>query len=90
VEVFAQPQETWFELNGLLTPATHPLFGDYWQPPAKVTFASAPAPRLRGAAIGEHTAPLLAELGYSAEVIDRLRTEKVIGCWSEPGAGRAA
>ena len=29
-------------------------------------------------ALGEHTSPILAELGYNAEAIDRLRSENAI------------
>ncbi len=38
-----------------------------------------PAPRHIGAALGEHTAEVLAELGYSPEQVARLKAERVIG-----------
>ncbi|APC18032.1 carnitine dehydratase [Pseudomonas frederiksbergensis] len=38
-----------------------------------------PEPRHIGAALGEHTDQVLAELGYSAERIEALRTAKVVG-----------
>jgi crotonobetainyl-CoA:carnitine CoA-transferase CaiB-like acyl-CoA transferase len=81
VEAYEEPQEVWFERAGLLREASHPAFGDYWQPPSKVDFDStAPAAR-SAAAVGEHTRALMTWLGYPDDEIAVLEADGVIGCW---------
>jgi crotonobetainyl-CoA:carnitine CoA-transferase CaiB-like acyl-CoA transferase len=78
-EVSADPLEVWFERNELLAPMDHPEFGPYWQPMAKVDFdgrASAPAPTC---SLGEHTARILGDLGFSGDEIAALASDGVIG-----------
>jgi crotonobetainyl-CoA:carnitine CoA-transferase CaiB-like acyl-CoA transferase len=77
-EVSAEPLEVWFERNDLLAPMDHPEFGPYWQPVGKVDFdgrAPAPAPTC---SLGEHTARILGELGFSEDEVGALASEGVI------------
>jgi crotonobetainyl-CoA:carnitine CoA-transferase CaiB-like acyl-CoA transferase len=83
VRAFEQVQDVWFEEQGLLCEASHPVFGEYWRPPVKVTLDSAPARLGPAAAVGEHTRPVLAELGYSDADVDRLCRAGVVACWTE-------
>jgi crotonobetainyl-CoA:carnitine CoA-transferase CaiB-like acyl-CoA transferase len=58
--------------EGLLSPRSHPEFGDYWSLPTKVFFSRTPGAVGAAAGIGEHTASVLAELGYTPEDMARL------------------
>ena len=77
------PLETWFEQEHLLLPADHPSFGPFWRAPVKVRFSDQQARLGPVCANGEHTRPLLLELGYKPEEIDRMVTDGVIVEWKE-------
>jgi len=81
-------QEHWFEREGLLVEAHHPVFGDYWRPGPKLTLDSGPIAVGPAAAVGEHSRALLTDLGRSASEIDRLIAAGVVGSWT-PDANSA-
>jgi crotonobetainyl-CoA:carnitine CoA-transferase CaiB-like acyl-CoA transferase len=62
----------WLESRHLLTPAHHPGFGDHYLLPRKVDFPSRVAGEQSSCVVGEHTVPLLVELGWSPDDIGRL------------------
>ena len=72
------PLETWFEGEGRLIPEDHPAFGPFWRAPVKVEMSDYP-PRLdRACALGEHTRPILEELGYTGRAIDQLVADGIV------------
>jgi crotonobetainyl-CoA:carnitine CoA-transferase CaiB-like acyl-CoA transferase len=79
-----EPIETWLEQQHLLVPVEHPSFGEYWLPPAKVGFDRLASRRGPAAAVGEHTAALLAELGYEPQQIAALIDKQVVGAGAAP------
>ena len=72
------PLETWFEDHDLLAPMDHPEYGPYWQPVGKFFFDGRSAPPAATCSLGEHTAPVLRELGYDDAAIAELVRERVI------------
>lgn len=83
VEVSEVPEEVWLERQGLLVKADHPTFGDYWRPPPKVELESVANRLAPAAAIGEHSRPVLASLGYSEGEIAGLIDDGVVGVWPQ-------
>jgi crotonobetainyl-CoA:carnitine CoA-transferase CaiB-like acyl-CoA transferase len=83
VAVSALPKDSWMEQEKLLIEADHPVFGTYWRPPAKVGFDGFPARLAPACAAGEHTRPILAELGYGPDAIDRLVAEGITQAWPD-------
>lgn len=71
-------EETWLKDHGLLLPEDHPAYGPHYRPPVKVLFATMGSRLAPPAAIGEHTRPLLTELGMTAVEIDRLVARGVV------------
>jgi crotonobetainyl-CoA:carnitine CoA-transferase CaiB-like acyl-CoA transferase len=71
-EVYPKQFDKWLETQGLLTPAQHPAFGDYWRIGPKVEFAGSPPVLRPPCAAGEHSCDLLSELGFDQREIDRL------------------
>jgi len=67
-------QDPHFQAVGLFEPAEHPSEGAYRVIKDPVSFASDPSPTLRRHAprVGEHTAEVLTELGWSPEAIANL------------------
>ncbi len=72
------PLETWFEDHDLLAPMDHPEYGPYWQPVGKFCFDGRSSPPATTCSLGEHTAPVLRELGYDDAAIAELVRERVI------------
>jgi crotonobetainyl-CoA:carnitine CoA-transferase CaiB-like acyl-CoA transferase len=72
------PLETWFEEHDLLAPMDHPEYGPYWQPLGKFSFDGRSAPPAPTCSLGEHTASVLGELGYTDSAIADLVQEGVI------------
>ncbi len=64
--------EDFFMERNALYPMEHPDFGPFWRLPFAVDFSSAPNQLKPATGIGEHTRPLLSELGYSSAEVDRL------------------
>jgi crotonobetainyl-CoA:carnitine CoA-transferase CaiB-like acyl-CoA transferase len=56
----------------------HPGFGTYWQLPPRIRFSDCAMPHGTPTACGEHTQPILAELGYSAAAIAGLVAAGVV------------
>jgi len=81
--------DVWFEEHGLLLPDDHPVFGPFWRAPAKVRLSDAPARMVRPSALGEHTRPVLAELGYAATAIDDLVARGLVVEWQDPAGSPA-
>jgi crotonobetainyl-CoA:carnitine CoA-transferase CaiB-like acyl-CoA transferase len=71
-EVYPEQFDKWLEAQGLLTPAQHPAFGEYWRIGPKVEFAGSPPVLRPPCAAGEHSCDLLSELGFDQQGIDRL------------------
>ncbi|MHB8328084.1 MAG: CaiB/BaiF CoA transferase family protein [Acidimicrobiales bacterium] len=76
-------QEKWFESEGRLLPERHPMFGDYWRPPAKVDFESLGTRFAPAAGVSEHARAILFELGYSEEDYRELVESGAVGSYRE-------
>jgi crotonobetainyl-CoA:carnitine CoA-transferase CaiB-like acyl-CoA transferase len=63
----------------MLAEASHPAFGDYWRSRSVIDFSEMSTSLGPACSVGEHTESIMAELGYSTEVIDSLQAEGVIG-----------
>jgi crotonobetainyl-CoA:carnitine CoA-transferase CaiB-like acyl-CoA transferase len=64
---------------GLTAPTSHPRFGGtYWRPAPAITFAATPGRVGPYCELGEHTQPLLRELGYDDDQIAELERESVV------------
>ena len=77
--------------NGLHAMTSHPHFGgDYWRQGPTVHFSDMEMTMGPPALIGEHTRPILQELGYSQEKIAELEETKAVlhdGPWAFAGRG---
>jgi len=69
--------------NGYRADVRHSELGPHWRPAPTVTLSRTPAKVGAACRIGEHTRPILAELGYSAAQIDDLAARKVALCAPE-------
>jgi crotonobetainyl-CoA:carnitine CoA-transferase CaiB-like acyl-CoA transferase len=58
--------------NGVLTPDEDPEHGPYWRVPTRVTFDGVPGRTGASTRLGESTVPVLAELGFTREEIERM------------------
>ena len=76
-EVIGHPQVV---ASGILVESEHPVAGRLRQARSAARFEGTPNPKPRGAPrLGEHTAEILAALGYSPERIEALRDEGATG-----------
>jgi crotonobetainyl-CoA:carnitine CoA-transferase CaiB-like acyl-CoA transferase len=76
-EVVDDPQ---IKHNGTFVEYDHPTEGHVKTPGFPIRFSKTPSRVERGAPVtGQHTREILSELGWSADKIDRLMGEKVIG-----------
>ena len=64
--------------NDLVESGQHPVFGTYWRLKPRTRFSASPNRHGQPSAIGEHTRPLLEELGYSANEINALVDRKIV------------
>jgi crotonobetainyl-CoA:carnitine CoA-transferase CaiB-like acyl-CoA transferase len=64
--------------NGFVAEVEHLRFGTHWRSGPLVNFSSTPARPGAGVLAGQHTRPLLRELGYKAEEIDDLYARRVV------------
>jgi crotonobetainyl-CoA:carnitine CoA-transferase CaiB-like acyl-CoA transferase len=81
--------DRWFEGHDLLVAEDHPVFGPFWRAPPKVRLSGSPPRIVPPCALGEHTRPVLHELGYPEEAVDDLLRRGVAVEWRRP-AGRLA
>ena len=88
VAEFAVDEEANREL-GFTVRVEHPTFGEYWRHGPIVTLDSAPPKIWPACEPGEHTRPILAELGYAPTEIERLKDAGVVG-WPEGGGEDAS
>ena len=63
---------------GLTTTVEHRSFGELVRHGPPVQMSECEARIASAPALGEHTEPILAELGYSAEEIERLKDREII------------
>ena len=68
--------------NGLLTQVEAPRFGQFWRYSPVVSFSDTPGRVGPGPLKGQHTRPILRELGYTDEQIHDLKQRKVVD-WEE-------
>ena len=67
---------------GLLTDVQAPRFGDFWRYSPVVNFSETSGRASPGPLKGQHTRPILRELGYTDEQILELKQQKVVD-WEE-------
>jgi crotonobetainyl-CoA:carnitine CoA-transferase CaiB-like acyl-CoA transferase len=86
VEVVKGPMEevVWFSGGmgaelGIVTGQTHPVVGDYPRLKPMVTFSRSTGVAGAAPLLGQHTEPVLRELGYDERRIDELRRANVVG-----------
>jgi crotonobetainyl-CoA:carnitine CoA-transferase CaiB-like acyl-CoA transferase len=68
--------------NGFVTEVEHLRFGPHWRTGALVNFSETPARPGAGVLAGQHTRPILRELGYANAEIEDLYARRVVA--SEP------
>jgi crotonobetainyl-CoA:carnitine CoA-transferase CaiB-like acyl-CoA transferase len=79
VRADATTLERYLEDRGLLTPASHPDFGDYWKLPGKfIVDGRRPEPG-DAPRVGEHTVRIARELGLPDDEIETLLAAHVLG-----------
>ena len=74
---------------GFTVRVSHPTFGEYWRHGPIVTLDSAPSTIRAACEPGEHTRPILAELGYAPAEIEHLKDAGIVG-WPDEGGEDAA
>ncbi|MYB42560.1 MAG: hypothetical protein F4X76_10315 [Chloroflexi bacterium] len=74
---------------GFTVDVSHPTFGEYWRHGPIVTLDSAPATIGPACEPGEHTRPILEELGYAPAEIDGFKEAGIVG-WPDEGGEDAA
>ena len=70
--------------NGFTTEAHHPRFGSFWRHAPVLGFSETPGTAGGGILRGQHTIPILKELGYSEAEVHTLRAKGVLD-WEEAG-----
>jgi crotonobetainyl-CoA:carnitine CoA-transferase CaiB-like acyl-CoA transferase len=74
------PEHPQVVANGYLRIAEHPVAGPVREPRPAAAFSGTPAePATPAPQLGEHTAEILAELGFDPPAVDRLRAEGALG-----------
>jgi crotonobetainyl-CoA:carnitine CoA-transferase CaiB-like acyl-CoA transferase len=73
------------KMNKFTTDVCHTRFGKFWRYSPVLNFSRTPSKAGPGILRGEHTIPILTELGYTVEDVARLREKKVLD-WEEPEA----
>jgi crotonobetainyl-CoA:carnitine CoA-transferase CaiB-like acyl-CoA transferase len=81
--------ESYLGNQNMLAEASHPAFGDYWRTRASIQFSEMSTYLGPACSTGEHTEPILAELGYSPSAISDLLNENVVGSNEPSGAARS-
>ena len=70
--------------NGFTTEAHHLRFGSFWRYAPVLGFSKTPSRAGGGILRGQHTMPILKELGYSEAEVRALKTRGVVD-WEEAG-----
>jgi crotonobetainyl-CoA:carnitine CoA-transferase CaiB-like acyl-CoA transferase len=82
--LYEDPQAT---AIGMMTKTSHPaLGGTYWRYAPVVHLSDTPSRALPFCDLGEHTRPLLLELGYDDDTIDALHAAGVVASTTQPVA----
>ena len=68
--------------NGMLTQVDAPRYGEFWRYAPVVDFSDTPGSAGPGPLKGQHTRPILRELGYTDEQIHDFKQRKVVD-WEE-------
>ena len=68
--------------NDLLSPVEAPRFGEFWRYSPVVSFSETSGRAGPGPLMGQHTRPILRELGYSDDQISDLKARRVVD-WEE-------
>ena len=71
------------KMNNFTTDVCHKRFGKFWRYSPVLNFSKTPSKAGPGILRGEHTMPILIELGYTAEDVAKLKEKKVLD-WEEP------
>ena len=71
------------EQNALTVQVEHPRFGKFWRYGPVLEFSNTSCTVGPGILKGQHTMPILNELGYTAEQVHQMRADGVID-WEEP------
>ncbi|MCH7801213.1 MAG: CoA transferase, partial [Chloroflexi bacterium] len=69
--------------NGFTTQVEHKRFGKFWRYSPVINFSKTPSKAGGGILRGQHTIPILKELGYTEEQVHALRAQGVLD-WEEP------
>jgi crotonobetainyl-CoA:carnitine CoA-transferase CaiB-like acyl-CoA transferase len=76
--------------QNLMTPASHAEFGNFWRMPPKIDFSTSSYRAGPACSAGEHTLPILQELGYgSAEIEELIRVGAVGAIRDDARRGQA-
>ena len=81
-EVFDRDTTGHFRENEFVTEVEHLRFGPHWRTGALVNFSETPSRPGAGVLAGQHTRPILRELGYTNVEIEELYARRVVA--SEP------
>ena len=68
--------------NDILSPVEAPRFGEFWRYSPVVSFSETSGRAGPGPLMGQHTRPILRELGYSDDQISDLKARRVVD-WEE-------
>ncbi|HAE33625.1 MAG TPA: hypothetical protein DCF86_07245 [Dehalococcoidia bacterium] len=71
------------KVNNFTTEVCHKRFGKFWRYSPVLNFSRTPSKAGPGILRGEHTLPILIELGYTVEDVARLKEKKILD-WEEP------
>jgi crotonobetainyl-CoA:carnitine CoA-transferase CaiB-like acyl-CoA transferase len=71
--------ESWLERHGMLEPAHHADFGEYWRVLPRIRYGARVAGQGVACRIGEHSVALLAELGFDADAVETMVAAGAVG-----------
>lgn len=70
--------------NGFVAKVEHPVLGPHLRHGLAVNLSLTPGEPRAGCALGQHTRPILRELGYTDAEINRLHEQQVVRDWQAP------
>ncbi|HEY3941950.1 MAG TPA: CoA transferase [Acidimicrobiales bacterium] len=73
--------------NDFTAEVTHPLFGTHLRHGPVATLSATPGAPGPGCLVGQHTLPILSELGYTDEEIDALLEQRIVHSPERPPSG---